>query len=415
MSNNITKSMPIAQKKTTNDTLSRNFVQAENFDVSKYSLDPIFEEKSTGAKSDNKGSAQSIAFPKYDYGAEGKVNNGKSTRDKFIVVTKPIKMAFGGIPKVDEQWRPTNNHCNYFWLPYVLDDEGSTELFEKVLAPLDAHHIQKIDTEGNKDFFYKEVEGKKKAPKDLEYLPGVRTSKGSDDDDSNDDKADGENDKKSVSKQYKRLKVRMDTVFDKTRKADDKSDLKIKTRLFLNNEDGTAKEDYESIDSLDGFREHFGWNCVAQFALEFNKFWAKKAGDAKGRKECGYTVKCTQILIIERSQGGSPLQELGRSVFGAKKSQSKALTNNSEEMATTKNMKSSDNKETKETKNNKKDEKKPNKKPQVSDSESSESSEAVESSDDDSSDSESNKQKANQTKNSKNVKDTGKNGMNKTK
>ena len=295
-------------------------IKAEDFDLSKYQLSAIFEPKD--AKGD---SAQWFAFPKYEFPAKkGKGNKvEQANMGRCIIVTKPIKMSKGGIPKTDEKWRPTDNDCMYFWLPYDKDDEGSKELFEKVLIPLDEYHLQKLETEGNKEFLYKDDKGKKSSIKKIKYVSSVRDAVVADDDDKADDDEDNEKSEKAEKKEnYKRIKVRLDTVFENTKdnkekKGNPAADRKIKTRFFLMDEDGNPNEEPEPITTLAEARKLLTYNSVVRFALDINKVWVKKTGDQKlnGAKECSYTVKCLQVMIVERStnQTGS---QLVRNVFG---------------------------------------------------------------------------------------------------
>jgi len=206
-----------------------------------------------------------------------------------IVVTKPMILEMGGIPKIHEKWRPTDNQCMYLWLPHLPNNEGSAELFDKVLDPLDKHFHKKINEDGNKDCVFSEKNGKKTFLKDLKYLSAVKEftpdesgdADGGDDSDGSDketnekDKNKGKDGKKQEG--YNRIKVRFACVFDKNKKGKQDDQRQIKTRVFVKNEDGSVPEDPLPIKTLADLRKQLVWKCEVQFALEINKFWAKRA------------------------------------------------------------------------------------------------------------------------------------------
>jgi len=256
-----------------------------------YKLDRIMD--------DNSEQTQLVAFPRYQH-------------DRFHFVTSPIVMSKGGIPKISEKWRPTDNHCMYFWLPFDENDEGSKEVFENVFIPVDEFNNGKIMTENNKDFVYKvDPKGVKKPMKSLFYSHAIKMSpsSGADDDD-----VDVTNTDKNKNVPYKRVKVTFATEYNKNRVATDPK--KIKTVLYVNNPDGSEKDEPENVSSLADFRKHFVWKCTVQFVLEINKFWIKKDIDAKlqNRRECSFTVKCLQMLILNKPE--QQVMQLTRSVFG---------------------------------------------------------------------------------------------------
>jgi len=306
-------------------------VKAADFDVKNYRLEPIKESKDFQG-----GGSQYNAFPRYIYNKSknGDTDKAESECQRMIVITKPIKISKGGVPKVDGQFRKTENDCLYFWLPLLDNDEGGKELYDHVLGPLDEYNDKKINKEGNKNFVVRvdEKSGKTLPIKQLkyslcakEYTPGLNDGEDvSDDEDtkkkSKDKDGNPKEDEKPKEDGYKRVKVRLATLFEKD--IDENAPKKIKTRVFINDTNGAPKEQPEKINTMTDIRKFFLWNCTAQFALEFNKFWVMKNldHDTKVRK-CSIGVKCIQMYISIMPEFSKVGNELGMSVFGFKPKQ----------------------------------------------------------------------------------------------
>jgi len=258
-------------------------VCACDVDLSRYQIGPLIRNPIPDA-------LQERVFQYYAYDT-----SDTSKQCKFIVLTKPMIMAKGGIPKIDGLYRRTDNDCMYFWLAHDLHDEGNNELFEKVFDPLDKYHTQKIMTEKNADFLHVITEsGEKQKLKNLDYAKSVRWF-------------DPEmyyayeydwNEMKNGKTSYRRIKIRFDVEYDA--KAAPTDPKKIKTKLFLTKADGSCRDAPKQITSLDDIRKYFVKNCKVQFALEINKFWIKKQKNHKIKLfECGYTIKCREMIILD--------------------------------------------------------------------------------------------------------------------
>ena len=306
-------------------------VQVSDFKVENYKVDPIKESPNF------KNAAQYTAFPRYKYEDKQEVKKGKKgdnekadgesgKYERFIVVTKPIKMVKGGFPKLDGVWRKSENDCQYFWLP-LEGSEGATELLEKVLIPLDEYNTKKIMKEKNKSGFISRVNSKTNkvvAMKDLKYLACHKLSpKPKDGDDDNDasDKDDDDDDKKKPSKggkageRYERIKVRLHTLY--VQDADPAVERKIRTKVYINDKSGDPKGEPENFKDMADLRKLFEWNCEAQFALEFNKFWVMKtAADGEEVYKCSISVKCLQMYICKRPEISRSVGLGGVGIFG---------------------------------------------------------------------------------------------------
>lgn len=287
-------------------------VKAKDFDVSRYSIAPFEDNEKT------KDNYQFTGFPKYSYGKNG----NKSRGDKMVVVTGPIKLSKGGIPKVDGKFRTSDNQCMYMWVPLMENDPGAVELYDKVLKPLDDYNTKRIVTEKNKDYLSK-IDASKKETfwKNLKYLPIVKEFTPGEGDEDADDGDDGEADaddgknKKEASESYKRFKVRIDTgKWDP--KASKDAPKTVATRVYINDEKGNAKMDPEHVTTLEDMRELVTWNSTVRLVLDFSKFWVMKTVE-DGVRKCSITVKLLQVYVVERSEyTKSASNVLGMSVFG---------------------------------------------------------------------------------------------------
>lgn len=298
-------------------------IPVEDFDIEKYSLQHVDDTYQT--------KGQMMAFPRYDYG-NPKKGDKFSDGDQFIVITKEIKITKGGIPKVDGEYRKTENDCLYFWLP--LDGEDSKPLRE-CLEELDKYNDERINKKKNDGFVIKvDKSGKAQSLKNLKYIKSVKMSRsGSNDEEDDEDGEDDENNEKSKKKvknnkggddkkkteSYLRIKIRFATIFEKD--VDKDTDKKIKTRVYINDTDGVPKEEPEPVKSMEQLRKLFLWNCTAQFALHISKLWIMKAPDDDGVRKCGLGIKCVQMYISEMPEINKSAAVLGMSVFGIKPKQ----------------------------------------------------------------------------------------------
>ena len=276
-------------------------ISTADFNIKKLSLEPITE-----TADQMKESPQFNAYVRYDYGTDGKKkvdDNGKpeNTNNRCVVVTLPIEIKKGGIPRLD-QWRLTDNDCMNFFLN-LDQDEGGKDLRDKVFGPLDTLCQKKINKDGNKDFFTKVSDkGVPVAITKLKFKSGVKMSGSGDDDDA-------PTNGKAKPVPYERIKVKLPTVFKKD--ADKNAPKEIKIQAFYQ---GAEVE----IKTLQDLRDAFPWGCKAEFVLEINKFWAMRTLK-DGERDCGYGVKCLAINVIEKPKATSAAV-INSSIFGIGKS-----------------------------------------------------------------------------------------------
>jgi hypothetical protein len=273
-------------------------LNTSDFNPKYFSIDPIKPAKDV---------TQYTTFCRYDYqkiksirGFSDKAE-GTNTKDRCIILTKPIEIKRGGIPSHHEKWRPTPNDRMYFWLN-LDQDEGGIDLCEKVFEPLDALCHTKIMEEGNKSGFISKGIGSDIKPETkLNFVSGVKMSMAADDDDTN-----------LTLPQYKRIKVKLSTVYNPDAAKDDPQ--KIKTKVFVDSDEIT-------INSLDDVIEQFGWTCKVELLLEINKVWVMKSAGPNGRN-CGYAVKCLAMHIVEKcTKKQSTQSQINLSMFGSYNSQ----------------------------------------------------------------------------------------------
>jgi len=322
------------EKQTEYDDKELPKVNASEFDVKNYKVDIMKENTSPEFKE----ARQHTLFPRYKYeteketkkdskkGDNEKADGESGQYERCVIVTKPIKMVKGGLPKLDGKWRNSENECQYFWLPLEGSD-GAVELRDKVMAPMDKHNSKKINDEKNKSGFISKVtkSGKTVPFKDLEYVVCHKLSPKNDNKQDNDDDDDESDDDKKKSKskddkkskdgdRYLRVKVKLHTAYDKD--ADPKDERKIKTKVFINDKSGDPKREPEKVTCMTDLRKLFEWNCTAQFVLEFNKFWITKQANKNDKYECSVSVKCLGMYIIERPKTSKSASVGGIGIFG---------------------------------------------------------------------------------------------------
>lgn len=308
-----TKQNSKPEKVDVEDGEDKFLASPSSFDLKRLAIRPIDDS--------NKDSSQMNAYPKYVF--DGKLpKKGKILRegDNFVVATGPIKIVKGGIPKLDAKWRPTDQQRQYFWLPYDEEQESSVELF-KMIDEIDDYLHEEIDKDkkdNENGLLVREVNGKEKKITGRTYLRTAKMSPTRDDDD------DDGNDKKTSYKPYRRLKVKFSTKYDESLGKDDPKE--INTMLFLGDNDEPMPSQ-----TVTDIEKHFFWNCTAQFALMFSKIWIAKGG----KKECGLSVKCIQIAVVDKPERKQNIhQQFAKSVFashGAKKLTSKDKEEDDEE------------------------------------------------------------------------------------
>jgi hypothetical protein len=284
----------------------------EGINNGKFYLDPAMEGKD---QKDGVGQAQYSLFPRFKYKRDKNDKNAKADQgERCIVITEEIHMEKGGLPRIDEKWRKTDNDCLYFWLPLLDSDPGAVDLRTNFLTPLDEYNNQKINVEGNKDYAVTLTNDKKRTPiKKLKYVNCVKLFDPNSNNEDN-EAAHGSDD----NTPYYRVKVRLATVFDKNQPKDESK--KIKTQVVTCDANGDPNETPEPISCLEDMRKLFVWKCKVRFAIEVNKFWAAKAIDSDlGARKCSVTLKCIQMFIIERPEFNKTPTVLSSSVFGKKK------------------------------------------------------------------------------------------------
>ena len=283
-----------------------NVIDCSDFKAENLTLPPIDEKRSSDS--------QYHSFPVYKYGKK---------QDKLTLKTGPIKIAKGGIPKLDDKWRRTDAKREFMWLGEDDEQESCKQLFS-VFRDIDDHFNELIsyDADEKKDpnvetktvFFQKDK--KKIEPLSvLDYVPIVKLSVQG---------GDGEN--KADQPEYvpyKRCKLRFAKKYDKDRKEGEPSELT--TALFLG-----EKEEPEELKYPSDFEKYLRWNCTAQFVLQLSKFRCKKSveKDKKGKqlpRECAFDINILQVIITEEApkSGMSNAEKYRKRMFPSTKSTTK--------------------------------------------------------------------------------------------
>lgn len=248
-----------------------NHVNASDFNMDSFYLKPI--EEKLGTKS------QYMAFPKY------KFNKKSKEGDNVLIVTEPIKLTKGGIPKIDGEYKKSDKDREFFWLGCDKEQPACVKLFE-ALEKIDQVYSELISDNANTKTIYQSKDGKKEPLDKLEYVSLVRESS----------QPENAKDGEKQYEAYNRIKVRFGTKY--VPNAEEGEPSEITTHLFL-----LDKEEPEPYTSVTDFEKSLRWGCEARFVLCVNKFWAMKALKNK-KRECGFTVKCLQVYITKESTVG---------------------------------------------------------------------------------------------------------------
>lgn len=281
--NNKSNSNAITKAKRQRTLTDKTFV------ARKIKLDPISESAAFASN------PQYNAFPKYQF--------EENDHDKVILITDPIKLTKGGIPNIDEKWRPNDNSCMYLWLP-ISKDEPSSAPLHKTFEGLDDYTRDKIAKDKNFITFSKDP----KTLDSLEYVDIIKTTEprmG----------ADG----KEIPG-YDRIKLDIATIYDPKTHAKDSTDIKkLNITVYINNstDKDVVRYKKKEVSSLDELRALVPWNSTIRCAIEIYKFYIAKTKNSTKKRLCGYKLKVHQIYVTERPTSNySNNVELEMGVFG---------------------------------------------------------------------------------------------------
>lgn len=254
------------------------YINVAEFDINKFYVKNIDDKYSS--------KSQYMAFPRY------KLNKKSKDGDNVIIVTEPIKLEKGGIPKIDGEYKKSDADREFFWLGCDEKQENCVQLF-KVLNDIDEKYNNLIGKNDKTKTICTLKDGKATPLDKLEYSPLVRDSQIPEN---------LEESKKEEYTTYKRIKVRFNTKWVSGQ--DDNLPGEITTHLFL-----LDKEEPEPYTTVSDFEKSLRWGCEARFVLSVNKFWAMKS-TKNNRRECGFTIKCLQVYITKESQYGGGVSQV---------------------------------------------------------------------------------------------------------
>lgn len=280
------------------------------------------------ARENDKSASQLMCFPRYLYDPKMKCtpDNFEKHGSSPLVVTGPIHMVRGGIPRHNSQYHgndPNSNSRAYFYVPLNEADENSVALFD-MIRKIDEYLEEEINEKKNKNgiFCFLSKSGARKPIPGITYKSIIGESKAAgdsfDDDDEDDDKK-----KKKKYEPYKRVKVKFSTLFDQDLGPNDNR--KITTQIYL--DDNTEPEDTTCLTDIE---KHLVWNSKCRFALMFNKVWVQKNGE----KLCSVGIKCVQVGVTEKPEmRQNTSAQLTKSLFssGGSKSNTKKAMKEEEE------------------------------------------------------------------------------------
>lgn len=175
-------------------------------------------------------------------------------KKRCILITNPIKMLFGGIPRIDGVNRLTENDCMYFWLP-LFGDQNACNLLTKVLEPVDVK---------NNNFVPQLYDN-------FEYTSCVKKFFGT----------------------LKVLKVGIFNIFSGVT-----DEREIKMKVYVDNGLEPSLIQPEEIKSMSDLRKLFTIGSTIQFALEFREL-LPETNEPYDVRKCTMNVKCLQIYITK--------------------------------------------------------------------------------------------------------------------
>lgn len=216
----------------------------------------------------------------------------QSGDDQALILTDPIKVRGKGIPQVDGQWKKFDNECLDFFLN--LDETDGQLLKTQVIDKIDNKFKHLCGNENSS------VNVGNKVIKKLRYTTCHRKIHNGH---YNEDEDEDEDDENMIS----RMKIQLDTVYQPYHQLDIPKE--IKTRVFLPIDknvpinDREFKETPEVVTCLDDVRQLFHYDCTVRLVLKVNRFWIKKTMDDYNKiRQCGITLKCMQIYIVDDPQ-----------------------------------------------------------------------------------------------------------------
>jgi hypothetical protein len=124
-SKTFTKSNKRAPKVTPTSFIAKNF----------YVPREVVERQSFGkgkdVKQEQKPSSQYTLFPKYKYSQSSGEGNSKvdSEEETLCILTDPITIGRGGLLKVDDNYRKTDDDCMAMWVPLQKENGGDEGVF----------------------------------------------------------------------------------------------------------------------------------------------------------------------------------------------------------------------------------------------------------------------------------------------
>lgn len=275
-------------------------VTPSNFNVKNmYVPREVVERQSFGKGKDNKQeqkqSSQYTLFPKYKYSQSSGEGNSKveAEEDTLCILTDPIHIGRGGLLKVDDNYRKSDDDCTAMWIPLQKEYGGDGAVtLEEMLSNIDKYFDKKISD--NKEFLVLK-NGNSEEPIDfLSYIPLVREA----------EKPPGAKD----FVPWLRTKVRV--PFKEVKCEDGTSRKEIDVKLIVPDENGETDENGEVIKvkktatSITELRKDFTYGCTAQFYLKIKTFWALKTAKSQGKnktRDCGFKITCEMINITKRS------------------------------------------------------------------------------------------------------------------
>ena len=283
------------------------FVEAAKFNIKKFLLN---EEKSAFDIKTSQNSSGLIRFPKYDY---------DSNKETLSILSDEIEISYGGVPRIDEKWRPTDDKCLYVWIPLCgrgnIKNKGGKSLL-KVFQKIDKLTQDKID-EKKGTYLSCRTDGKtSKSPKSssISYSKCIKeyTPNSNNDDDDDDDKDESEDEDENKEHLYRiKAKIEIKSKWDsKNNKIDNTIETEITTKVYDN------KKKQIKIKTLDDLRNQLKYGATVALQIDLVKTFlgVNKITGTDKRLLC-HTLVLKQVMIINPGSGGGVNKIVSASVF----------------------------------------------------------------------------------------------------
>jgi hypothetical protein len=285
------------KKNTNNAGYKPQNIQAKDFKIENFDINHVYDQQ-TPYK-------QYSGLTQYKYPPKKGDDNSKVDKNTRMLsfLTDTIEIKKGGIPTVNkDQNRPTDNECDYFYLP--LDEEHGGKGAPEVKRIFE--EIDKKISDGMKDPNFVCFSDKSGAnPKPVKGFSYYKTAKLCTPDE-NDESKNWTRSKIKFARKQEKPSDKKDNDEEKKDGAEEgEGEGHLDVKVVIKNEEGNMET--RDVKTVAEMRNLLGYKCKARFLIDVMSFWiAKTPKDVDGvkKRDCGFKVRCKYIMIEELSEYG---------------------------------------------------------------------------------------------------------------